>query len=323
MAGWHDPLLASDLEHFAAMRSSAATEEARGQTRLVVGPWTHGIGMHSGVAGEVDFGARASGLAMDLRDDMTALHLRWFDRWVKNEPTQDEAPVRIFVMGRDRWQNEEEWPPTRAIPTAWYLHADGGLSRTVPEGAAEPRRYLHDPSNPVPTIGGGTLLPPQYRRGCASQEELLNRQDVLVFTSAVLTEPVEVIGQLRAVIWASTSARDADWIVKVCDVGSDGHTVNICDGIVRTSLRDSRWSVPHPVEPYTPVELNVDLLSTAMVFEAGHRLRVLVMSSDFPRYDRNPGTGESSPDAHRLIPAVQQVFCDRERPSYVELPTIR
>ncbi|UGS37063.1 Cocaine esterase [Capillimicrobium parvum] len=322
IAGWHDPLLESDLAHFTAMRANAATPQAREHTRLVVGPWVHGAGLHMSAATEVDFGTRASGLAMDLREDLTTLHLRWFDRWLKGAPAEDEAPVRIFVMGRNRWQDETEWPPARAVATRWHLHSDAGLSPRAPDSGARARTYVHDPADPVPTIGGATLLPLDHRRGSASQADLLTRPDVLVFTSEVLDQALEVIGRVRAELWAATSARDADWVIKLCDVHPDGRTFNVCDGIVRASLRDSSWAAPRPIQPYEPVRYEIDLLSTAMVFDAGHRLCVLVMSSDFPRYDRNPGTGEWSLDADGLLVAAQQVFCDAQRPSFVELPTI-
>lgn len=321
-AGWHDPLLESDLRHFTAMRETAGTPEARERTRLQIGPWVHGAGMHSGAATEIDFGARASGLAMDLREDLTARHLRWFGQWLKDEPAEDDAPVRVFVMGRNRWRDEDEWPPSRARATRWHLHDTGGLAERAPETGAEGRSYLHDPSTPVPTVGGGTLLPPDFRRGATTQEELLDRSDVLVFTSEVLERPLEVAGGIRAELWAATSAHDADWVVKLCDVHPGRRTFNVCDGIVRASLRDPSWTTPRPVEPLEPVRYEVDLGSTAMVFAAGHRLRVLVMSSDFPRYDRNPGTGDWSLDAGELLPATQRVFCDAQRPSFIEMSTI-
>ena len=321
-AGWNDPLLSSDLEHYAAMRARGATKAAREQTRLVVGPWVHGAGLHTSAASELDYGTRASGLAMDLREDLTGYHLRWFDRWLKDSPAAEEPRVRIFVMGRNRWRDADDWPLAGAAPQRWHLRADGGLAPAAPATGAAPRAFAHDPHDPVPTIGGGTLLPPSYRRGATSQAELLGRPDVLVFTSDVLQRPLEVIGHVRAQLWAATSARDADWIVKLCDVHPDGRTFNVCDGIIRASMRAGDWDAPRGVIPGEPVRYDIDLLATAQVFLPGHRLRLLVMSSDFPRYDRNPGTGEWGLDAGRLVAAEQQVFCDAQRPSFIELPTV-
>ena len=320
-AGWNDPLLSADLSHYRAMRTEAATASAREDTRLLIGPWVHGVGMHSAAATEIDFGLRASGLAMDLREDLTAYHLRWFNRWLCDGPDSGDARVRLFVMGENRWRSADDWPPPASGKTVrWNLHSDGGLSPRQPELDAQPRTYVHDPSAPVPTLGGGLLLPPQFRSGTVSQTELLDRPDVLVFTSEVLQQPVEVIGHVRAKVWAATTAADADWIVKLCDVHVDGRTFNVCDGIVRASRRDDSWDMPQPLQPGELTRYDIDLAATAIVFKPGHRLRVLVMSSDFPRYDRNPGTGEWSFDAASLVPATHKIFCDAMRPSFIEVP---
>jgi hypothetical protein len=321
IAGWNDPLLSSDLEHYAALRTDGASETARNQSRLVIGPWVHGAGLHSSAAGEIDYGTRASGLAMDLREDLTGLHLRWFDRWLKDAPADAEPRVRIFVMGTNRWREADDWPLSGARPQRWHLQADGGLSPQAPATGAAARSYVHDPHEPVPTIGGATLLPPAYRRGASAQTELLQRPDVLVFTSEVLQRPLEVIGHVRAQLWAATSARDADWIVKLCDVHPGGSTFNVCDGIIRAGMRTGQQDV-RGLDPGEPVRYEIDLLATAQTFLPGHRLRLLVMSSDFPRYDRNPGTGEWGLDAERLVAATQTVHCDAQRPSFIELPVM-
>jgi uncharacterized protein len=321
-AGWHDVLLRSDLRHYQDIRAHGGSREAREESRLVIGPWTHGAGMHVSAGGDIDYGLRSSGLALDLREDLTTYHQRWFDRWLKGRADHGFAPVRIFVMGENRWRDEAEWPLSRAKPTAWHLHSDGALDAQAPTRNARPRSYLHDPANPCPTLGGATLMPPAYPKASVAQDSLFDRPDVLVFTSEVLTAPLEVTGFVRASLWASTSARDADWVIKLCDVHPDGRSFNVCDGIVRASRREREWMSPRPVAPSEIVRYDIDLLATSMVFLAGHRLRVMITSSDFPRYDRNPGTGESSFDAEKFVTALHQIYCDAEHPSHLVLPVV-
>jgi len=321
IAGWHDLLLAADLEHFRKTREEAATEVARRATRIVIGPWSHG--MFHNVVGDLDFGLRASGYLLDLKEDLTALQLRWFDRWLKERRNgvDEEAPVRLFVQGTNRWRDETDWPLARARATPLYLRAGAGLSFQAP-GAEAPDAYVYDPRDPCPTCGGSLLMPMTYRCGPVDQAPWLSRRDVLAYTSAPLDGDLEVVGPVQAVLFAATSAPDTDWIVKLCDVHPDGRTFNVCDGVLRAQFRES-LSEPRPVEPGAVVRYVVDLWATAMVFRAGHRLRVLLSSSDFPRYDRNPNTGEFGVNATQTRPARQQVFHDADRASHVVLPVLR
>jgi uncharacterized protein len=321
VAGWHDALLAGDLAHFRAMRDRAGTEQARRATRLVVGPWSHA--MFGAVVGEVDFGLRAAGSLLDLREDLTDLQLRWFDRRLKGLPNgiDEEPPVRIFVQGRNRWRDEDDWPPARARPTALHLRSGGMASFAGPDSHEAPDTYVYDPADPCPTRGGSLLMPAQYPRGPVDQAPVLARHDVLAYTTAPLAENLEVTGPVRAILWAATDAPDTDWVVKLCDVHPDGRTLNVCDGILRASLRGSPHS-REPVTPDLPLQYQVDLWATSMVFRAGHRIRVLVTSSDFPRYDRNPNTGEPSTSTSGGHPARQHVFHDARHPSHVLLPIV-
>ena len=320
IAGWHDLLLASDLEHFQGMKENAGSTQAREHSKLIVGPWAHAMFSH--VVGHMDFGFRSNGMFLDLKEDLTKLQLRWFSRWLKGEKNgiEDEAPVKIFVQGTNRWRDEDEWPLKRRQQVKFYFHAGKKLSKSVPNGSTSPDNYIYDPNNPCPTHGGNTLLPPQYTPGPVDQTPILGRTDILQYTTEVLTEPLEVTGQVSAKIFASTSGKDTDWIVKLCDVHADGTTYNVCDGVLRAAFRDGKTL--RPVEPNKPIEYDIDLWSTSYVFKAGHRLRVIVTSSDFPRYDRNPNTGESPQSATTLVPAVQQIHHSAERASFVELPVI-
>ncbi|MEX2480283.1 MAG: CocE/NonD family hydrolase [Gammaproteobacteria bacterium] len=322
IAGWHDLLLGADLEHFAGMRANAGTAVARRHSRLVIGPWAHG--MFQNVVGEVDFGFRANGMFLDLKEDLTRLQLRWFERWLTGEDGASggdaEAPVRYFVQGRNRWRDAADWPPREAVVTPWYLGADGTLvpaPPTVPEAADS---YVYDPARPCPTLGGNLLLPPQYPAGPVDQICLLGRRDVLCYTSPVLESDLEIAGPVSMELHAATSGADTDWMVKLCDVDVDGRIVNICDGVVRGSLRDGRER--RLLEPGAEYSYSIDLWSTAMLFRAGHRLTVLITSSDFPRYDRNPNNGELAHEARRFVPALQRVFRDSTRPSRILLPVM-
>ncbi|MCB1748672.1 MAG: CocE/NonD family hydrolase [Gammaproteobacteria bacterium] len=319
IAGWHDLLLMGDLEHFAGMRANAGSEQARRHSRLVIGPWSHG--MFGNVVGEVDFGFRANGLFLDLKEDLTKLQLRWFDRWLNEAANgcEDEAPVRYFVQGPNRWREASDWPPPNR-PTSWYLHAGGCLAPQAPATGAGADSYVYDPAEPCPTRGGNTLLPPQYPAGPVDQREVAARRDVLVYTSAPLARDLEIAGAVSFELVAATSGPDTDWMVKLCDVHPDGRIVNLCDGVVRASLRDGRQRCL--LEPGAVTTYTLDLWATAAVFRAGHRLAVLVTSSDFPRYDRNPNTGELAHTATRFEPALQRVFREAGRASRLILPVV-
>lgn len=321
IAGWHDVMLDGDLEHFRAMKREAATPEARRATRIVIGPWSHGAFLPT--VGDLDFGVRASGLLLDLKEDLTSLQLRWFDRWLKgrHNGVDEEAPVRIFVQGLNRWRDETSWPLARARPTPLYLRADRALSWQAPAAAEAADRYAYDPADPCPTCGGSLLMPAAYRRGPVDQAPLLSRADVLAYTGPVLERDLEVTGPVTFTLFAASSARDTDWVAKLCDVHPDGRTFNVTDGVLRASYRESltqRRALP----PDAVVRYEIRLQPTSMVFRAGHRLRVLVTSSDFPRYDRNPNTGELGLEATGFAVAQQRVFHDADRASHLVLPIV-
>lgn len=322
VAGWHDAMLAGDLANYRAMRDGAATQEARRGTRLVVGPWSHA--MFGTVVGDVDFGVRASGTSLDLREDLTGMQLRWFDHHLKGRDNgvDEEAPVRIFVQGLNRWRDEDDWPLPRARPTRLHLRSGSRATFAEPQLDELPDSYVYAPADPCPTRGGNLLMPAQYPRGPVDQTPITARGDVLSFTTDPLTEDLEVTGQVRAMLWASTDGLDTDWVVKLCDVHPDGRALSVCDGILRASMRHGpdRRALLAPGEP---LSYEVDLWATSMVFRAGHRLSVLVTSSDFPRYDRNPNTGEPGVHATAGRPAKQRIYHDARHPSHILLPIVR
>jgi putative CocE/NonD family hydrolase len=305
------------------MKEVAPAEEARRLTRLIVGPWSHGT--PSSTVGELDMGFRASPLLLDLKENLTALQQRWFDARLRGKATgiDEEPPVRIFVMGLNRWRDEAEWPPRRALEQHWHLHAGaagGGLDlAAAPE--SEPSSFRLDPDDPVPTWGGALLMAGKYLRGPVDQARTEARQDVLLFTSQPLSEPLQVIGRVTLVAWIAAKTADSDIVARLCDVHPDGRSYNLVDGILRLRFRDGL----HHEKLLTPGEVyrvEVDLWSTAHVFMAGHRLRLQVCASDFPRYDRNPGTGQTSAEVDRVLPQSNLLFHDPGHPSHLVLPVV-
>lgn len=320
IAGWHDVLLQADLDRFAEMREAGGTEEAQGRSRLAVGSWAHAAFLNG--VGEVDFGVRASGAALDLRGDLSDLHRRWFDARLGagDLSIDDEPPVSIFVMGENRWHDLDAWPPAGTAERRVHLHGGGVLADRAP-GAEAPSPFALDPGNPVRTHGGAVLLPAGYLRGPVEQSVRERHPDVLLFASDPLERPLLVVGRVLLDAWVATSTPDSDIVARLCDVHPDGRSYNVVDGILRLRFREGP-AAPRPMATDTLVRVSVDLWSTAHRFAAGHRLRLQVCASDFPRYDRCPGTGESSFTATRILPQRNVLLHDREHPSALILPVM-
>jgi putative CocE/NonD family hydrolase len=318
--GWYDTLLNGTLRNFAGLRQHARTSRARSSQRLVVGPWTHSRPTpRSTTIGDVDFGPNAG-------FDVEAVMRDWFDYWLKDARTGvlSRAPVRLFVMGANTWRDEQEWPLARAAPTAFYLHSLGGANTLDGNGslsdkrpADEPAdRFVYDPWNPVPTGARGG-----YSRIPADQRQLERRHDVLVYTTAPLASPIEVTGPVEVRLWASSSASDTDFTAKLVDVFPDGTARMLTDGILRARYRRSK-SAPVLLEPGRPEEMTIDVGATSNLFATGHRIRVEISSSNFPRFDRNPNTGMAFAESAELRRAEQTVFHDAQRPSRLVLPIV-
>lgn len=313
LGGWYDLFLAGPPRNFAGVRARGATEAARAGSRLLVGPWTHNNPSVAQV-GEVNFGF---GATLNVED----LQMRWFDRWLRDQDNglDREPPVRIYVIN-EGWRDEQEWPLARTEYTPYYIHSagrahslegDGRLSREQP-GSEPPDVFLSNPVNPAPTVGAA---------GIVDQRAVERRTDVLVYTSAPLTEPLEVTGPVKLVLWASSSAPDTDFTAKLVDVTPSGGARNVCDGILRTRYRTSH-ARPELLEPGVPVKLEIDLLVTSTLFPPSHQIRVEIAGSNFPRYDRNPNTGAPAGTAQVLCPAVQTVYHDGDHPTHILLPVI-
>ena len=322
LGGWFDIFLAGTLKNFSGLKKRARTPEARQSQKLILGPWVHGPGnINKQVAGEFDFGAAA---AVDFNE----LRLPWFDYWLKGVETgvMEDAPVRIFVMGRNIWRDEQDWPLPDTRYTNYYLRAgrsgsiaslnDGSLSTTAPVGSENPDSFVYDPDAPVPSRGGNTLSIPG---GVYDQREVDER--CLTFTSAPLDEELEVTGPVKAVLYGMSSALDTDWVVRLEDVHPDGYSRNVCDGILRARYRDS-FQHPELLEPGKVYRFEVDLWATSNAFLAAHRLRVVVTSSCFPRFDRNLNTGGPLNKEAAGQSAINTVLHDEFRPSHIVLPVI-
>ena len=324
LTGWYDNLLHETFKLYAGWTASGRTEHARMLTKLLVGPWDHGNIYSTDTVGAVDFGDAA-------RLDMGAEHLRWYDRRLKaaDNGIDDEPPIRIFGMGENAWRHESEWPLARTQYTRYYLRSggdagsldgDGTLSRDAP-GDEPPDRYRYDPNDPAPTVGGQAMTTPLIESGPQDRWPVERRADVLVYTTAPLESDVEVTGPVRLTLHTASSAPDTDFTGTLVDVHPDGRAIVICEGIVRARFRDS-VTAPSLIEPGRVYELGVDMWETSNVFTAGHRIRVEVSSSNFPRFDRNLNTGHRPGMDSEMRVADQAVYHDAQRPSHITLPVI-
>lgn len=327
VGGWYDCFIGETLRQYGAMKEQSERSGLR-PPRLLVGPWTHG--MFDSTVGELDFGIGSSGLFLDYRGDLTDYHLRWFDATLKGDESalENEPPVKVFVMGENRWRGYEKWPVPGAREEKWHLHPGGLLSRRPPPRGG-PEVYDYDPEDPAPTVGGPILLAPIHVPGPRDQREVEARRDVLVYTSDALQERYTVLGTVHATLYAASSAPDTDFVVRLVDVYPDGRAICLADGILRASARESYPAPgvvdpkpPSPIEPERVYRYEIDLWATGLTFLPGHRIRVEVTSSSFPRWERNLNTGESGIRSSRTQVAHQRIFHDPERPSHVTLTVV-
>lgn len=327
IGGWYDCFIGETLRQYEAMKERAREAGLR-PPRLLVGPWTHGE--FASTLGDVDFGAGSSGLFVNYRGNLTDAHLRWFDATLKGEEEalSETPPVEVFVMGENRWRGYEEWPVPGARTERWHLHADGLLAREKPS-QSEPDEYDYDPRDPVPTVGGAILMAPIHRPGARDQRPIEGRPDVLLYTSEPLGSDYTALGPVYATLHAASSAPDTDFVARLVDVYPDGRAIVVTDGILRASARESypapgaiTPTKPSNIEPGRPYEYCVDLWATGITFKAGHRLRVEVTSSSFPRWERNPNTGVDNARSARTEVARQRLFHDPERPSHLALTIV-
>ena len=326
--GWYDVFAVGTIRNFAGMRSGAGSPAARRGTKLVMTCCGH-----TREQGLIDWGPEA-------RTFDETLAARWFDHHLKGADNglDEEPAARLFVMvppdsgtqGGGFYLAADDFPLPAARPVRFHLgsggrantrHGDGTLSRDA--AAGPPDRFVYDPADPVPTLGGNLCCGDFLMRGALDQSGLELREDVLVYTSEPLAADLAVIGPVTVRLWAASTARDTDFTAKLVDVHLDGIAHNVLDRIVRARYRHGSKSAPSLITPGEIYEYAIPLGDTATVFRRGHRIRLEVSSSNFPHYDRNPNTGHPLGQDAELVVATQTVFHDPEHPSHLELPVAR
>ena len=343
LGGWYDTYARSTTDNYAALASAN-----KGPVSLIMGPWTHGARSVS-YAGDVDLGTAAP-VDGNLGPDYNRLRLAFFDYWLKGKATgwEEQPAARLFVMGGGSgrrnadgrlehggsWRSYGQWPPESAEERAYFLHPAGGLSLEQPSVGSDASGYVFDPDNPVPTIGGNLSsgLPIMEPGGFDQRESpefygcqppylpLASRPDVLVFQTEPLGQDLEVVGPVRVNLWVASSAVDTDFTAKLVDVYPpsedypEGYALNLTDGILRAKFRDS-WERPELLEPGKIYPISIELYPTANLFAAGHRIRLDISSSNFPRLDVNGNTGENPALSQVRVKAHNSVFHDSEHPS--------
>jgi len=311
ITGWYDNLLHENWRNFQGFRKQGGSKEAREGAKILVGNWAHGGS--SGYPGLLD------------------LQSRWYDHWIKGieNGIDEEPPIKIFVMGANKWRGEHEWPLARTKFTKFYLHSgghansvrgDGTLTAVSPPPNSSPDRFEYDPEKPVYTLGGQISTHSDVR-GPKDRRSTQERNDVLVYTTDPLAEDLEVTGPVELQLYCASSAVDTDFTGTLTDVYPDGRAIHICEGIRGATLRES-LEQPTPIEPGKIYPMTISLWETSMVFRAGHRIRLDVSSSNFPRYARNQNTGLPLGTSAEVKVAHQTIYHDVQYPSHLILPVI-
>jgi putative CocE/NonD family hydrolase len=324
MSAWYDLFQGGSLLNYEGLKQHGGSEAARHGQHLIVA-----IGGHSGRGrkiGAVDFGPAAAEF------DDSKLTLDWYDYLFKGAHNEfaTQKRVRIFVMGKNVWRDEDDWPLARARGTNYFLHSagnanslrgDGGLSTATPQ-AESADHYTYDPANPVPTIGGPLCCDAVHLApGPYDQRPDEARSDVLIYSTNPLAQDMEVTGPVGLDLYASSSAIDTDFTAKLVDVWPNGFAQNLTEGIIRARYRNSQ-AAPEFLNPGQIYEFHIDLWSTSNVFQKGHRIRVEISSSNFPRFDRNLNTGDSAAVSGRFVSAANVIYHDAGHPSALILPVV-
>ena len=326
IAAWYDLFQGGSLRNFTGLQAHAGNVAARKGQRLFVT-----IGGHSGngrIIGTVDFGPAAEAY------DEDALTLDWYDYLFlgkQNQFADASKPVQIFVMGENKWRNEEAWPLERAKSTSYYLQSTGQANSVSGDGALStaaldkqsPDQFIYDPANPVPTVGGPLCCDPAHLSGGPrDQKEVEARSDVLVYSTEPLEQDLEVTGPVTLDLFAKSSAVDTDFTAKLVDVWPNGFAQNLTEGILRARFRQSTTGAPKPIVPGQVYEYKIDLWSTSNVFLKGHRIRLEVSSSNLPRFDRNLNTGKPAGTDSVFVKATNTILHDAAHPSALILPVV-
>ncbi|HUS05490.1 MAG TPA: CocE/NonD family hydrolase [Bryobacteraceae bacterium] len=320
LGGWYDIFLNGTINGFVGMRRNGGTEQARLGSKITIGPWGHGP---SRKYGDVDFG-------VDANRNLFDRELRWYDHYLKGKDNgiDREPPVEIFYMGVNKWHYERDWPIPDTNFTPYYLsggHANsakgnGALSPGKPAESTKDQ-YRYDPNQAVPTLGGNNCCGTPTIAGPKDQRPLEARDDVLVFSSEPLRQPLAIAGPVSMKLFAATDGKDTDWMIKLVDVYPNGFAMNVAEGILRARFRKGvdRMELLQPNQVY---EFNIEMAGTANVFQPGHRIRVDVTSSNYPQFDRNPNTGEPLGASTRMRVATQLIHHGASRASHILLPVV-
>jgi uncharacterized protein len=324
IAAWYDIFQGGSLRNYIGLKAHAGNEAARSGQRLLVT-----VGGHAGGGrniGTVDFGPAAA------EYDENDLTLAWYEYLFLGKQNQFAGkPVRIFVMGDNKWRDEDTWPLERAKATRFGLHSSANANSTSGNGklydspviyADRPDTFTYDPANPVPTVGGPLCCDPTHLpAGPRDQKDVESRKDVLVYSTDPLKQDVEVTGPVSLDLFASSSEWDTDFTAKLVDVWPNGYAQNLTEGILRARYRESTTTAK-PIDPDKIYEFKIDLWSTSNVFLKGHRIRLEISSSNFPRFDRNLNTGKTAATDSMFVKATQTIYHDTAHPSALVLPIV-
>ncbi len=316
VGGWYDNFVESDLAAFEALQARFP------ENRLLIGPWPHNMSLRFP---DVDFGS-------DSMVPVRSLQLEWFDRWLRGSHLRSPraAPVRVFVMGENRWRELPRWPPADTSSVPFYLGSSGHANTLEGDGQLRhthcPREgrddFIYNPRDPVPTRGGSVCCNPKvFPWGPVDQRPVERREDVLVYTTPPLRDDVTVLGTVKVVLYVSTSAPDTDFTAKLVDVFPGGMARNLTDGILRMRYQTS-LETPAKVTPGRVYAITINAGVTANTFLAGHRIRLEISSSNFPRFDRNPNTGRPVANETELRIAKQSIWHGPQQPSHLLLPVV-
>jgi uncharacterized protein len=330
IGGWFDLFQSSTVEAFVAMSTRSPTR-VRDKQQLVIGPWIHD---NAGGAptlrpaekqGDIDFGPEA---LIDLRTFV----LQWMDHHVKHidNGMSHELPVKLFTMGENVWHSYRQWPIPETMYTKYYFHSDGKANSLLGDGTLDvsppveerPDLFNYDPENPVLTLGGANCCGQDiFPAGPMDQVPVERRDDVLIYTTAPLEKDMLVTGSVKVVLWFATSAQDTDFTAKIVDVYPNGFALNLTDGILRARYRNS-FEKPEFLSPGTLYKITIDAGNTSNLFKKGHRIRIEVSSSNFPRFSRNTNTNGEPELEIKSVVARQTVRHDGDHPSHLLLPVL-
>ena len=321
VSGWYDDDLIGTHTNYTGMKRFATSEETRQNQKLIIGPWPHHVNLTRQLNG-VDFGESA---LIDLRK----IELDWFDFWLKGTENgiMKLPKIDIFTMGDNAWRKVESWPLERTEYVRYFIHSDGKantsigdgkLSTTTPTSEEPNDSYAYDPSDPCPNIFDTSGVPAE---GPFDQRPIERRDDVLVYSTPPLASSLDVTGPVTVKLFASSSCRDTDFWAQLTDIFPNGYSMHLTEGIIRARYRNS-LEKQELLEPGRVYAFNIDLWITSNVFHKGHRVGFDVSSSSFPKYDRNPNTGNAFGEDTILKVAQQTIYHNKEHPSHLCLPIV-